>query len=88
MLVGIPGKYDHWAISLCQAAGCRLWLLLPLFLVLYWSFDSYPGISVNPVAEIRRISLANALAFLFISVILLLHQAAVVPQLDLHFGVL
>jgi Undecaprenyl-phosphate galactose phosphotransferase WbaP len=58
-----------------------LWLLLPLFLVLYWSFDSYPGVSVNPVAEIRRISLANASAFLFISVMLLLHQGAVVPQL-------
>jgi Undecaprenyl-phosphate galactose phosphotransferase WbaP len=58
-----------------------LWLLLPLFLVLYWSFDSYPGISVNPVAEIRRISLANALAFLFISVVLLMHKEAVVPQL-------
>jgi Undecaprenyl-phosphate galactose phosphotransferase WbaP len=57
------------------------WPLLPLFLVLYWFFDSYPGVSVNPVAEIRSISLANASAFLFISVMLVLHQAAVIPQL-------
>src|SRR5450631_4290658 len=39
------------------------WSLLLLFIVLYWLFDSYPGVSVNPVAEIRRISLANASAF-------------------------
>lgn len=58
-----------------------LWLLLPLFLVLYWSFDSYPGVSVNPVAEIRRISLANASAFLFISLVLALHHAAVASYL-------
>jgi FlaA1/EpsC-like NDP-sugar epimerase len=57
------------------------WMLLPLFLVLYWSFDSYPGVTINPVAEIRRISLANASAFLFISVMLLLHGGTVVPQL-------
>jgi Undecaprenyl-phosphate galactose phosphotransferase WbaP len=58
-----------------------LWPLLPLFLVLYAFFDSYPGVSVNPIDEIRGISLANASAFLFISVILALHQVAVVPQL-------
>ena len=63
------------------AAWLPLWPLLPLFLVLYWLFDSYPGISVNPVAEIRRISLANASAFLFISVALALHRAAMVPYL-------
>src|ERR1035438_1945179 len=57
-----------------------LWSLLPLFLVLYWLFDSYPGVSVNPVAEIRRISLANASAFLFITTVLALHHAAVVPR--------
>ena len=63
------------------ASPLLLSLILPLFLVLYWSFDSYPGVSVNPVAEIRRISLANASAFLFISVVLALHHAALVPQL-------
>lgn len=64
-----------------QASPLLLSLILPLFLVLYWSFDLYPGVSVNPVAEIRRISLANASAFLFISVVLALHHAALVPQL-------
>jgi Undecaprenyl-phosphate galactose phosphotransferase WbaP len=64
-----------------QASPLLLSLILPLFLVLYWSFDLYPGISVNPIAEIRRISLANASAFLFISVVLALHHAALVPQL-------
>ena len=58
-----------------------LWPLLPLFLVLYAFFDSYPGVSVNPVDEIRRMSLANASGFLFISVLLALHQAAAVPLL-------
>ena len=53
-----------------------LWPILPLFLVLYWLFGSYPAVSVNPVAEIRRISLANASAFLFINVMLALHGAA------------
>ena len=56
-------------------------LLLPLFLVLYWFFDLYPGVSVNPVTEIRHISLANVSVFLFISVLLALHHAAVVPIL-------
>jgi Undecaprenyl-phosphate galactose phosphotransferase WbaP len=58
-----------------------LWPLLPLFVVLYWFFDSYPGVSVNPVAEIRRISLANAGAFLFITAMLALHHAGVVSYL-------
>jgi Undecaprenyl-phosphate galactose phosphotransferase WbaP len=58
-----------------------LWPFLLLFLVLYAFFDSYPGISVNLIDEIRAISLANASAFLFISVILSLHRVAVVPQL-------
>lgn len=58
-----------------------LWPLLPLFIVLYAFVDSYPGFSVNPIDEIRGISLANASAFLFISVILALHRVAVVSQL-------
>jgi len=58
-----------------------LWPLLPLFLVLYAFFDSYPGVSINPVDEIRGISLANASAFLCIFVIFTLHRVEVVPQL-------
>ena len=45
-----------------------VWSLLPLFLVVYWFFDSYPGISVSSVDEIRRIILANTAVFLFLSV--------------------
>ena len=63
-----------------------LWELLPLFLALYWLFGSYPGVSVNPVPEIRRIFLANASAFLFISVILAVHHAAPISQLACLLG--
>ena len=56
-------------------------LLLPSFLVLYWSFDAYPGVSVNPVAEIRRISLANICAFLFIALMFGSNHIAVRPFL-------
>jgi Undecaprenyl-phosphate galactose phosphotransferase WbaP len=48
----------------------QYWSLLPLFLMLYWFFDVYPGVSISPVDEIRRISLANAGAFSFLSVAL------------------
>ena len=52
----------------------RCWPLLPLFLMLYWFFDVYPGVSISPVDEIRRISLANAGAFSFLSVALVLNR--------------
>lgn len=48
----------------------QYWPFLPLFLMLYWFFDVYPGINISPVDEIRRISLANAGAFSFLSVAL------------------
>jgi Undecaprenyl-phosphate galactose phosphotransferase WbaP len=51
------------------------WPLLPLFLMLYWFFDVYPGVSISPVDEIRRISLANAGVFSFLSVALALNRA-------------
>jgi Undecaprenyl-phosphate galactose phosphotransferase WbaP len=51
------------------------WPLVPLFLMLYWFFDVYPGVSISPVDEIRRISLANAGAFSFLSVALGLNRA-------------
>lgn len=59
----------------------RLWFLLPIFPVIYWLFDSYPGVSVNSVDEIRRISLANASIFLFISAMFAMHHPALAPQL-------
>ena len=46
----------------------QYWPILPLCLMLYWFFDVYPGVSVSPVDEIRRISLANAGTFTFLSV--------------------
>jgi Undecaprenyl-phosphate galactose phosphotransferase WbaP len=52
----------------------QYWPLLPLFLMLYWFFDVYPGVSVSPVDEIRRISVANAGAFTFLSVALGLNR--------------
>jgi Undecaprenyl-phosphate galactose phosphotransferase WbaP len=71
----IAGRYagpDDWS---------RWSLLLPTFLVLYFSWDAYPGVSVNPVTEIRRISLANICAFFFIAVMLSSHHIAMFPYL-------
>jgi Undecaprenyl-phosphate galactose phosphotransferase WbaP len=71
----IGGRYagpDDWL---------RWSLLLPTFLVLYCSWDAYPGVSVNPVTEIRRISLANICAFFFIAVMLSSHHTAMFPYL-------
>src|ERR1700747_512249 len=48
----------------------QYWQLLPLCLMLYWFFDEYPGVSISPVDEIRRISVANAGACSFLSVAL------------------
>ncbi|MGC2398956.1 MAG: undecaprenyl-phosphate galactose phosphotransferase WbaP [Acidobacteriaceae bacterium] len=56
-------------------------LLLPLFLLLYWRFDLYPGVSINPVAEIRCVCLANLTAFFSISVILALRHATTLALL-------
>jgi Undecaprenyl-phosphate galactose phosphotransferase WbaP len=58
-----------------------LWWILFMFLVVYWFLDSYPGISVSPVDELRSISLANVTVFLFISVMLARHGATVTSQL-------
>jgi Undecaprenyl-phosphate galactose phosphotransferase WbaP len=63
---------DRWQV---------LGLLLPLFLLLYWRFDLYPGVSINPVAEIRCVCLANLSALLSISVILAVRHAAMLAQL-------
>ena len=58
-----------------------LWWMLFMFLVVYWFFDSYPGISVSPVDELRSISLANISVFFFVSVMLARHGAALTSQL-------
>ncbi len=49
--------------------------LLTLFLVLFCVCGVYPGISVGPVDDIKRISTANLGAFLFVSLVLVLDGA-------------
>ena len=70
----VPGRWLQW------------WQLVPISLLLYWFFETYPGVNVSPVDEIRRISLANTSTFLFISVMLALHQAAAISQLICLLG--
>jgi Undecaprenyl-phosphate galactose phosphotransferase WbaP len=53
----------------------RLWPLLILFLLLYWVCGLYPGITISPVDDLKRISIANAAAFSFISLLLMLQRA-------------
>jgi Undecaprenyl-phosphate galactose phosphotransferase WbaP len=57
-----------------------LWELVPLFLILYWFFDLYPGISVSPVDEVRRVCLANTVGFILVCVILAFRQGVVRSQ--------
>jgi Undecaprenyl-phosphate galactose phosphotransferase WbaP len=59
----------------------HLWPLLTLFLVLYCICGVYPGISVGPVDDIKRISIANFSAFLFISLMLVFSGAPLHSQL-------
>ncbi len=47
--------------------------LIPVFLVLYYVCDLYPGICGNPVDEIRRVFLANSSGCFFLSVLFLFH---------------
>jgi Undecaprenyl-phosphate galactose phosphotransferase WbaP len=74
--------FGNTAIGVRAAPGgwLPIWPLLPLFVVIYRIFDLYPGVSVSPVDEIRSISLANATVFLFLSVMLALRHAAMIPQ--------
>jgi Undecaprenyl-phosphate galactose phosphotransferase WbaP len=66
--------------------GLRWALLLPTFLLLYYFCDCYPGVSVNPVTEIRRVSLANVCAFFFIAVMLSSKHLAMFPYLMCFVG--
>jgi Undecaprenyl-phosphate galactose phosphotransferase WbaP len=45
--------------------------LLPLFPLLYWLVDVYPGVSVSPVDELKNITLANGGVFFVVVVFLL-----------------
>jgi Undecaprenyl-phosphate galactose phosphotransferase WbaP len=71
-----------WAFLRCIAiersgssAGFPSWVLLLLFVATLWLFGAYPGVSVHPVEEIKRISLANLSAYLFVFVFLALRHA-------------
>ena len=71
-----------WAFLGANSSGpytAPLWALVPLFLILYWFFDLYPGISVSPVEEIRRVCLANTVGFIFVCVILAIHRGTMRP---------
>lgn len=57
-----------------------LWWMLFMFLVVYWFLDSYPGISVSPIDELRSISLANVSVFFFIAVMLARHGTTLTSQ--------
>ena len=50
------------------------WTVIALLLLLYWLFDLYPGVSINPVAEIRGVSLSNACAFLLACMVFLINE--------------
>ena len=49
--------------------------LLPLFPLLYWLVDVYPGVSVSPVDELKNITLANGGVFFLVVVFLLLKHS-------------
>jgi Undecaprenyl-phosphate galactose phosphotransferase WbaP len=58
-------------------AWLKLWPLLSLFLVLYALAGLYPGVSVGPVEEIRRVFTACFGAFVFIALDLNLEGAPI-----------
>ena len=58
-----------------QSAQLQLGPLLTLFLVCYWICRLYPGISVSPVIDLKRVSIASAGVFLFISLMLIMNGA-------------
>jgi Undecaprenyl-phosphate galactose phosphotransferase WbaP len=65
-------------------SACRqLWPLLPLFPLLYWLFDVYPGVSLSPVDELKRVTLANAGVFMVLVAFLVLKHSSRLPVLDL-----
>lgn len=53
-------------------AGAALHLrpLLALFVAVYWICDLYPGITISPMDDLKRICMGSAFAFLLVSVML------------------
>ncbi len=72
----------HKAMVGLNVAQLQWWPLMMLFLVLYWICGVYPGISVSPVDDVKRISIANAGVFLIISLMLVLNGAPLCLQLS------
>jgi Undecaprenyl-phosphate galactose phosphotransferase WbaP len=64
-----------------HGGGLHLWPLLSLFLVFYSICGAYPGISVSPVDDIKRITIANIGAFFFVSLVLMSNRAPLRSQL-------
>jgi FlaA1/EpsC-like NDP-sugar epimerase len=50
------------------------WAFVPFLLALYVSFGLYPGISISPIDEVRRVCLANTVGFIFICATPEFHQ--------------
>ena len=53
----------------------QFWPILPLVFLFYWMFDVHPGVSVSPIDEIKRITIANTVAFLCMLAGLLVYGA-------------
>jgi Undecaprenyl-phosphate galactose phosphotransferase WbaP len=59
----------------------QLCAVLPFLYVFYWMFDVHPEVSVSPIEEIKRITLANSVAFLCIFAGLSVYPAPVLLYL-------
>ena len=53
----------------------HFWPILPLLFLFYWMFDVHPGVSVCQVEAIKRITIANTVAFLCIFAGLFVYRA-------------
>ena len=65
--------FAHERLALGDNGTVQAFALIPIFLVLYYACDLYPGICGSPVDEIRQVFLANGCASFFISILFVLH---------------
>jgi len=65
--------FTHEHLALIPDGAVRAFALIPIFMVLYYACDLYPGICVSPVDEIRQVFLANSCACFVISLLFVLH---------------
>lgn len=66
--------FAHEGLALSHDGAVQAFALIPIFLILYYACDLYPGICGSPVDELRQIFLANSCACLFISLLFVLHS--------------